>query len=113
MDIIKKSNFQKRGNTLLLENKQNQIINLFVIYEDCSVFFSGIVNNLKVVASLRENLGNPLGNVNISFKIDPNTLNVFAGEELTGKIKTPGLFIGTDDEKNTLRSINFIQLVLN
>lgn len=55
--------------------------------------------------------------MNISFKIDSNTLNVFAGEELTGKIKTPGLFIGTDDEKNTFRSTNFytigIKLMVN
>ncbi|WBX77400.1 YceI family protein [Tenacibaculum ovolyticum] len=102
----KKSDFKKNANTFLLENEQNQIVNLFVTHGHCSTPFSGVVDNLKVVAPLREDLGNPLENMSVLFEIDPNTFNVCAGEELTAKIKTPGLFIGADDEKITFRSTN-------
>jgi len=100
------SNFKKNEDTLVFENKQNQTINLFVTHGHCSTPFSGIVDDLKVDAPIREDLGNPLEDMQISFKVDPNTFNVCAGEELTAKIKTPGLFIGENDKKITFRSTN-------
>ena len=42
--------------------------------------------------------------MNISFEIDPNSFNVCAGDDLTARIKSPGLFIGENDEKITFRS---------
>ena len=40
----------------------------------------------------------------ISFEIDPNSFNVCSGDYLTSRIKTPGLFIGENEEKITFRS---------
>lgn len=98
------SNFQKNENTLVLENKQNQTVNLFVTHGHCSTPFAGIVEDLKVDVPIREDQGNPLEAMKISFVIDPNTFNVCAAEELTAKIRTPGLFKSEKDEKITFRS---------
>jgi len=100
------TDFQIKENTLVLENKNIQTINLFVTHGHCSTPFAGIVDDLKVKAPLREDLGNRLEDMKISFEIDPNSFNVCAGEDLTAKIKTPGLFIGEKDEKITFRSTN-------
>ena len=86
------------------ECKQNQTINMFVTHGHCSTPFAGNVENLNVVTMEREDLGNPLEGMKISFEIDPNSFNVCAGEDLTARIKTPGLFIGENDEKITFRS---------
>jgi polyisoprenoid-binding protein YceI len=85
-------------------NDENQTINMFVTHGHCSTPFSGIVENLKVIPSIREDLGNPLENMEISFEIDPNSFAVCAGDDLTKSIKTPGLFIGENHEKITFRS---------
>jgi polyisoprenoid-binding protein YceI len=42
--------------------------------------------------------------MSISFDIDPNSFIVCKGEDLTARIKTPGLFIGKPNEKITFRS---------
>lgn len=79
--------------------KQKQTANFFVTHGHCSTPFGGIVTDLKVNVSERNDLGNPLENMKISFEIDPHSFNVCSGEDLTARIKTPGLFIGANNEK--------------
>ena len=81
-----------------------QTINMFVTHGHCSTPFSGVVNDLKIAIPYRPDLGNPLENLQISFDIDPNTFIVCSGDDLTARIKTPGLFIGELNEKITFRS---------
>lgn len=95
------------------ERNQPQTINLFVTHGHCSTPFAGIVENLKVVPTVREDLGNPLEDMKISFDIDPNTFNVCSGEELTARIKTPGLFIGENNEKITFVSTDVYTMGLD
>ena len=99
--IIISSSSQEAEVASVLENNENQTINMFVTHGHCSTPFGGIVDNLKVITSKREDLGNPLEDMKISFEIDPNSFNVCAGEDLTERIKTPGLFIGEKNEKIT------------
>lgn len=98
------STCQEKEVLLKLENKQNQTINLFVTHGHCSTPFGGIVNDLKVIVPKRNDLGNPLENMKISFEVDPNTFNVCSGNDLTSKIKTPGLFIGKNNRNITFTS---------
>ncbi len=86
------------------KSSQNQMINLFVTHGHCSTPFIGRVDSLKVVTQTREHQGNPLEGMKISFQIDPESFNVCASEDLTARIKTPGLFIGENDERITFRS---------
>lgn len=95
---------QKNEDLLKHEGKQNQTINLFVTHGHCSTPFGGIVDDLKVSVTKRVDLGNPLEDMKISFEIDPNSFNVCSGEDLTARIKTPGLFIGENNEKITFIS---------
>ena len=88
------------------KNEQKQMVNMFVTHGHCSTPFAGTVHNLKVVAQPREDGGNPLENMKISFEIDPNSFNVCRGEEFTARVKTPGLFISEDNEMITFRSTN-------
>lgn len=83
---------------------QKQTINLFVSHGHCSTPFAGVVNNLMVSAPAREDLGNPLENMSISFDVDPNTFRVCKGDDLTSRIKTPGLFIGAKNEEFSFKS---------
>ena len=102
--IIRLSSFQETEIVSVLENNQNQTINMFVTHGHCSTPFAGIVDNLEVITSIREDQGNPLEDMKISFKIDPNSFNVCASDDLTKRLKTPGLFIGENDEKITFKS---------
>ncbi len=95
---------QETEDILKQENNQNQTINLFVTHGHCSTPFAGNVENLKVVTTERQDQGNPLEDMEISFEIDPNSFNVCASDDLTARIKTPGLFIGENDEKITFKS---------
>lgn len=85
-------------------NKHKQTINLFVTHGHCSTPFAGIVDDLNVSVSKRDDFGNPLEGMDISFAIDPNSFNVCRGDNLTSRIKTPGLFIGKNNEKISFRS---------
>lgn len=87
-------------------NNPKQTINMFVTHGHCSTPFSGVVNDLKIAIPYRPDLGNPLENLQISFDIDPSTFVVCRGDDLTERIKTPGLFIGKFNEKVTFRSTN-------
>ena len=88
------------------ENGPDQIINLFVTHGHCSTPFGGIVDNLKIIAPTREDQGNPLENMKISFQIDPESFNVCASDDLTARIKTAGLFVSKNNERITFRSTN-------
>ena len=88
------------------ENMNNQRINLFVTHGHCSTPFSGAVQNLKITAPLREDKGNPLENLQLSFDIDPDSFVACRSEDLTERVKTPGLFSGEKGEKITFRSTN-------
>lgn len=81
-----------------------QMVNLFVTHGHCSTPFAGQVSNLNFIAAHKDNLSNPLENMKIDFEIDPNTFNVCKSEDLTNKIKTPGLFIGDNNEKIKFKS---------
>ena len=98
------SGLEKKEAFIVLENKENQTINLFVTHGHCSTPFAGIVDNLNVNIPIREEQRNPLENMKISFEVNPNSFNVCAGDDLTARIKTPGLFIGENNEKITFRS---------
>ncbi|QHI34916.1 Protein YceI [Kordia antarctica] len=104
---------EKNEDVKVLENKENQTINLFVTHGHCSTPFSGVVNDLKVTYSKRNDLGNPLENMKISFDVDPNSFNVCANDDLTAKIKTPDLFISMNNEKITFRSTDVYTMGLD
>ena len=99
------TDLEKNKTVLMLSNNQNQRINLFVTHGHCSTPFSGAVDNIKIDVTQRFDKGNPLENMKISFDINPNSFNVCSlDDNLTAKIKTPGLFIGKENEKITFRS---------
>ena len=83
---------------------QNQTLNLFITHGHCSTPFSGAVNNLKVLVQEREDGGNPLEGLSISFETDPNTFNVCYGKELTAQIRKPGLFVGENNNNIIFKS---------
>lgn len=91
-------------NDSVQESKEVQTINLFVTHGHCSTPFSGTVDNLKVVSEKREDQGSPLEGMRVSFEVDPESFSVCASEDLTEKIKTPGLFIGKKEEKITFKT---------
>lgn len=94
-------------------NQQKQTINMFVTHGHCSLPFAGVVENLKVDLTRRDDGGNPLENMKISFKIDPNSFNACRGEDLTSRVKTPGLFISDNNEKITFRTTNVYTMGLD
>ncbi len=91
-----------------------QTINMFVTHGHCSTAFAGKLDRLTVdFGELRNDGGNPVENMKMSFEINPNTFNVCAGDELTAKIKTPGLFIGKENENITFRSTDVYTMGLD
>ena len=107
------SNTEQKENLQTVKNKQNQTINLFVTHGHCSTPFMGTVNDLKLDIPVRDDLGNPLEAMQISFEVDPNTFNVCRAEELTATIRKPGLFIGKNNEKITFKSTNVYTMGLD
>lgn len=89
-----------------LPSKISQTINMFVTHGHCSTPFAGNVYNLEVDVPKKEGLENPLKQLKISFEIDPNSFKVSKGDDLTKRIKTPGLFIGMNNETIKFRSTN-------
>lgn len=110
---ISNSACQENEELTLQEKHENQTINMFVTHGHCSTPFAGAVDNLKVIVPKRDDLGNPLENMKISFDVDPNTFNVCSGEELTARIKTPGLFIGENNEMMTFRTTDVYTMGLD
>lgn len=86
------------------EAKEKQRAYLFMTDGHSSAPFAGSIDDLVVSAPKREDRGNPLENLEVSFQINPESFIVCSGEKLTAKIKTLGLFIGENDEKITFRS---------
>lgn len=103
-----KSSIDTQEGKIVTEQKseENQMINLFVTHGHCSTPFAGIVSDLKITTTKRDDQGNPLENMGISFSIDPQSFNVCSGDEATARIKTTGLFIGMNNEMITFRSTN-------
>lgn len=95
---------EKNDAGVLSKNTDIQTVNLFVTHGHCSTPFGGIVTKLDVNIPQRNDGGNPLESMKISFEIDPNTFKVCKGDDLTARIKTPGLFIGEHSEKITFYS---------
>ncbi|WP_143592041.1 YceI family protein [Tenacibaculum holothuriorum] len=89
-------------------SKTNKMINMFVTHGHCSTPFAGVVDNLDVNIPVRSDMGNPLEDISISFEVDPNSFKACRGDkvELTSRIKTPGVFIGNNDEKIIFKSTN-------
>jgi polyisoprenoid-binding protein YceI len=108
-----KNTLQQRNDTTLVSSKQNQTINMFVTHGHCSTPFTGIVKNLSVHIPKRDDLGNPLENMSVSFEIDPNSFQVCAGDDLTRRIKTPGLFIGKNNENIIFKSTEIYTMGLD
>jgi polyisoprenoid-binding protein YceI len=118
--IIVASGFVKNSSDLnksvvqsTINDITKQSINLFVTHGHCSTPFSGVVDDLKIEIPYRPDLGNPLENLKISFDIDPNSFIVCRGDDLTARIKTPGLFIGELNEKITFRSTSIYTMGLD
>lgn len=95
------------------KNKEYQQINLFVTHGHCSLPFAGTVDSLKVITQIREDEGNPIEGMKMSFQINPESFNVCASEDLTASIKTPGLFIGKNNEPITFRSTDVYTMGLD
>lgn len=104
---------QKSEVVTVQEDYQNQTVNLFVTHGHCSTPFAGKVDSLIVIAPIREDQGNPIESLEISFQINPETFNVCASDDLTAKIKTPGLFIGKNNERIIFRSTNVYTMGLD
>lgn len=81
-------------------------INLFVTHGHCSTPFEGVVENIDIYTPMLTFKENSLGNMSISFEVDPNSFYVNRAEELTPRIKTPGVFVGMNNEKITFKSTN-------
>jgi len=103
----------KTETTTVKKSKQNQTINMFVTHGHCSLPFAGVVNDLRINLQPRNDKGNPLEEMNLSFNIDPNSFNACRGEDLTERVKTPGLFIGDENEKITFKSTNVYTMGLD
>jgi polyisoprenoid-binding protein YceI len=107
------STCQKTQVKSALKVKQNPNINMSVSHGHCSLPFAGIVDNLNIITTEREGQGNPLEGMSISFDINPNSFNVCANDGLTERIKTPGLFLGDNNEKITFTSTDVYTMGLD
>jgi polyisoprenoid-binding protein YceI len=98
------SSSEKNSITTTIKNKEKKTANLFVTHGHCSTPFSGIVKDLKLNVATREDIGNPLEGMELSFSIDPNSFKACSGDELTARVKTPGVFIDEKNENITFKS---------
>jgi polyisoprenoid-binding protein YceI len=83
-----------------------QQVNLVVSHGHCSTPFGGVIDSMNVVFNDRTDGGNPIEGMKLAFVIDPNSFNACAGEELTSRVKTPGLFISENNDKIIFKSSN-------
>ncbi len=110
--IIAMASGNAKNPEVLNDNKQDfdlkvnpvQTINLFVSHGHCSTPFGGLVSNLDINLNKRVDLGNPLEDMKIAFEIDPNSFNACSGEDVTNRVKTPGLFLTEKSENITFKS---------
>jgi polyisoprenoid-binding protein YceI len=99
------NNIEKKG-YYKIQGLQPQSMNLFVTHGHCSSPFSAKVNKLNISAPYREDLGNPLENLKLSFQIDPNSFTKCRKEQSISKLKTSGLFINKDHDQIKFTSTN-------
>jgi polyisoprenoid-binding protein YceI len=86
---------------------------MFVTHGHCSTPFAGVVDDFKIDYVAREDGGNPLEDMSISFQVNPNTFNVCKGDDLTARIKTPGLFISERNEDIVFKSTDIYTMGLD
>lgn len=100
------TNCKSENTNLPAKQIESQTMNMFVSHGHCTTLFTGKLNNFNLDLAERNDLGNPLENMRLSFEIDPQTFNVCAEDNLTKKLKTPGLFISERDEPITFTTTN-------
>lgn len=88
------------------DNVQKPTANMLVTHGHCSTPFTGALEELKVDLVASKETGNPIENMEISFIIDPSSFNVCADQNLTERIKTPGIFVGKNNEMITFKSLH-------
>jgi len=91
----------KKHNAKLEEKK---MMNMFVSHGHCVTPFTGEITNFTLDLSPQKDMGNPIEDMKLSFEINPNTFVVCAGDELTKRIKTPGLFINKANDNITFKT---------
>tara|TARA_R110002050_G_scaffold200492_1_gene335365 strand:+ start:25276 stop:25914 length:639 start_codon:yes stop_codon:yes gene_type:complete len=104
---------QNTDNSKSVVDPQTQNINMFVTHGHCSTPFMGRVENFNIDLAKRTDQGNPLEEMRIAFEVNPNTFNVCTDEELTARIKTPGLFIGSGNQNITFRTTEVFTMGLD
>ena len=98
---------EKSQNTTSNVLEAEQKINMFVTHGHCSTPFTGNVEKLNLdFGQKRTDGGNPIENLTLSFEINPNSFIVCKGDELTNRVKTPGLFLGEEGRNMTFKSTN-------
>jgi polyisoprenoid-binding protein YceI len=94
-------------------SKPVQTMNLFVTHGHCSTPFTGQIENLELITTVRTDQGNPLENMKLNFEINPNTFVTCFQKDLTERIKRPGLFINEKNENIKFRSTNVYTMGLD
>jgi polyisoprenoid-binding protein YceI len=103
----------ERDELVSQKNQPNQTMNFFVTHGHCSTPFAGRVDRVTVELPPLEYEGNPIEIMKLSFVVDPNTFNVCSGDELTLRIKPPGLFISESNEKITFTTTKVLTMGLD
>jgi polyisoprenoid-binding protein YceI len=102
---INTSTVQKEQIASSKENKEEQLINIFVTHGHCSTPFRGVVDNLEVSLPQSNYFGSRSEVMKLSFEMAPNLFNSSL-ERVTERVQTPDLFIGSNNEKIVFRSTN-------
>lgn len=98
----------------LVEEPQNQMANMFVTHGHCSLPFAGKVENFDITIPVRDDLGNPLEDMQISFDVDAHSLTVCSrAEDLTSSIRRHGLFLDNNHDKISFKSTNVYTMGLD
>lgn len=100
------TNCKSENSSPSAKQTKNKTMNMFVSHGHCTTPFTGKINNFNLDLIERNDLGNPLENMRLSFEIDPHSFIVCAEDNLTKKLKTPGLFIDEKDEPITFTTTN-------
>ncbi len=96
------------------EKPRSQMANMFVTHGHCSLPFSGMVENFDFNIPVRDDLGNPLAEMQFSFEVNAHSLTVCerAGD-LTSSVRTPGLFLDENHDKISFKSTNVYTMGLD
>ena len=109
--VHKTSDFSENKTKSILETIDSKNINFFVTHGHCSTPFTGVLEDLKIDMPIRMDLGNPLENLKISFAVNPDSFIVCSGDDdLTKKIKTPGVFVSDNNDQIIFKSTNIFTM---